>query len=49
MEAKHYDLIDYLYVNKIAALLVLKEGRVKLELYRFGNSAADPVDVDVGC
>ncbi|TWU28532.1 serine hydrolase domain-containing protein [Bythopirellula polymerisocia] len=36
---KAYDLIDYLYINKIAALLVLKEGRVKLELYRFGNSA----------
>ncbi|QEG37142.1 serine hydrolase domain-containing protein [Bythopirellula goksoeyrii] len=35
---KRYDLIDYLYVNKISALLVLKEGRVKLELYRFGNS-----------
>lgn len=36
---KTHDLIDYLYVNKIAALLVLKEGQVKLEMYRFGNSA----------
>ena len=35
---KTYDLIDYLYVNKIAALLVLHDGRVKLELYRFGNT-----------
>lgn len=33
-----YDLVDYLYLNKVAALLVLKDGRVKLELYRFGNS-----------
>jgi len=33
-----YDLVDYLYLNRVAALLVLKDGRVKLELYRFGNS-----------
>ncbi|MCA9232249.1 MAG: serine hydrolase [Planctomycetales bacterium] len=38
MGGKQYDLIDYLKVNRIAAILVLKDGRVKLELYRFGNT-----------
>ncbi|TWT77674.1 6-aminohexanoate-dimer hydrolase [Posidoniimonas polymericola] len=33
-----YDLIDYLQVNRIAALLVLKDGRVALEMYRYGNT-----------
>ena len=35
---KRYDLEDYLELNRVAGLLVLKEGRVKLERYRFGNS-----------
>jgi CubicO group peptidase (beta-lactamase class C family) len=34
-----YDLEDYLELNRVAALLVLQNGRVKLERYRFGNSA----------
>jgi CubicO group peptidase (beta-lactamase class C family) len=33
-----YDLEDYLELNRVAGLLVLKEGRVSLERYRFGNS-----------
>ncbi len=37
-DGKAYDLIDYVSLNKISALLVLKEGRIKLELFRFGNS-----------
>ena len=35
---KHYDLEDYLELNRVAGLLVLKNGRIKLERYRFGNS-----------
>jgi len=33
-----YDLGDYLELNRVAGLLVLKNGRIKLERYRFGNS-----------
>lgn len=33
-----YDLDDYLALNRIAAMLVLQDGRVKLERYRFGNT-----------
>jgi CubicO group peptidase (beta-lactamase class C family) len=35
---KRYDLDDYLELNRVAGLLVLKDGRVALERYRFGNS-----------
>ena len=35
---KRYDLDDYLELNRVAALLVLEDGRIKLEKYRFGNS-----------
>ena len=35
---KRYTLDDYLELNRVTALLVLKEGHVKLERYRFGNS-----------
>lgn len=35
---KPYDLERYLVSNRIAALLVLKDGRVVLERYRFGNT-----------
>jgi CubicO group peptidase (beta-lactamase class C family) len=35
---KRYELEDYLELNRVAGLLVLKNGRVKLERYRFGNS-----------
>ncbi len=35
---KRYDLDDYLELNRVAGLLVLKGGRIKLEKYRFGNS-----------
>lgn len=33
-----YDLERYLELNRIAALLVLKDGRIALERYRFGNT-----------
>ncbi len=35
---KHWDLFDYLAVNRVAAVLVLKDGRVALELYQYGNT-----------
>ena len=35
---KRYDLDDYLELNRVTGLLVLKNGRIKLERYRFGNS-----------
>jgi CubicO group peptidase (beta-lactamase class C family) len=37
---KHWDLNDYLAVNRVAGLLVLKNGRVALELYQYGNTPA---------
>jgi CubicO group peptidase (beta-lactamase class C family) len=36
---KTYSLDDYLELNRVAALLVLKNGQVALERYRFGNTA----------
>ena len=33
-----YDLEQYLDLNRVAGLLVLKDGRVALERYRYGNS-----------
>jgi CubicO group peptidase (beta-lactamase class C family) len=35
---KVYDLGSYLELNRIAGLLVLQDGRIALERYRFGNS-----------
>ena len=35
---KRYSLDDYLELNRVTALLVLQDGRIKLERYRFGNS-----------
>jgi CubicO group peptidase (beta-lactamase class C family) len=37
---KHWDLDDYLAVNRVAGLMVLKDGRVALELYQYGNTPA---------
>jgi CubicO group peptidase (beta-lactamase class C family) len=37
---KHWDLYDYLAVNRVAGLLVLKNGRVALEMYQYGNTPA---------
>ncbi len=37
-KGKPYDLAAYLELNRVAAILVLDSGRVKLERYRFGNS-----------
>jgi CubicO group peptidase (beta-lactamase class C family) len=33
-----YDLDQYLDLNRVAGILVLKNGRIALELYRYGNS-----------
>jgi hypothetical protein len=35
---KHWDLNDYLAVNRVAGLLVMKNGRVALEIYQYGNT-----------
>ena len=35
---ERYDLQDYLELNRVAALLVIKDDSVKLEMYRFGNT-----------
>lgn len=37
---KHWDLDDYLAVNRVSGLLVLKKGRVALEVYQYGNTPA---------
>jgi len=34
---KHYDLYDYLALNRVAGLLILKNGEVKLEDYELGT------------
>ena len=36
---RSWDLYDYLAVNRVAGLLVLKDGAVALELYQYGNDA----------
>lgn len=35
---KSYDLEQYLELNRVSGLLVLKDGRIALERYRYGNS-----------
>jgi len=35
---QRYDLEQYLELNRVAAILVLKDGRIALERYRLGNS-----------
>jgi CubicO group peptidase (beta-lactamase class C family) len=37
-QGKQYDLDSYLELNRVAAILVLHDGRVALERYRFGNT-----------
>ena len=37
-KGRPWDLYDYLAVNRVAGLLVLKDGRTALELYQYGNS-----------
>ena len=36
---KRYEFADYLELNRVAGLLVLKDGHIKLEQYRYGNTA----------
>jgi CubicO group peptidase (beta-lactamase class C family) len=35
---KLYDLEDYLELNRVSGLLILKDGRIKLERYLYGNT-----------
>ena len=35
-DTKHYDLFDYLAINRVAGLLVLKNGKIALEDYELG-------------
>lgn len=35
---KQWDLVDYLAVNRVAGLLVLKDGRIAFEAYQYGNT-----------
>ena len=42
-----YDLYDYLALNQVTGLIVLKDGKVVYETYQRGNSPKDPLDVDV--
>jgi CubicO group peptidase (beta-lactamase class C family) len=35
---RSYDLIDYLTMNRVAGLLVIKDGAVAYEYYQFGNT-----------
>ena len=37
---KRYDLYDYLSLNRVSGLLVLKDGRIALERYELGNNPA---------
>ncbi len=36
--AKSYDLIDYMALNRVTALLVLKDGKIAFEDYEMGNT-----------
>ncbi len=36
---KPWDLVDYLSVNRVAGVLVLKDGAIALEMYQYGNTA----------
>jgi CubicO group peptidase (beta-lactamase class C family) len=35
---RRWDLFDYMAVNRVAGLLVLKDGKIALESYQYGNS-----------
>ena len=35
---KSYDLYDYVSLNRVAAMVVLKDGKVAFETYQFGNT-----------
>ena len=37
-KSKRYDLYDYLSLNRVSGLLVLKNGRIALETYQLGNT-----------
>lgn len=36
---KDYDLVDYLALNRVSGMLVLKNGKVAYETYQYGNTA----------
>ena len=46
---KNYDLYDYMSLNRVTGLLVLKNGKIALERYELGNTEKDALDVDVDC
>ena len=35
---RRWDLVDYLAVNRVAGLLILKDGRIAFETYQYGNT-----------
>jgi CubicO group peptidase (beta-lactamase class C family) len=35
---RQFDLAQYLDLNRVAGILILKDGKIKLEQYRYGNS-----------
>ena len=37
-KGKDYDLFDYLALNRVSGVLVLKDGKVAYELYQYGNT-----------
>ena len=37
-DGKSYDLFDYLALNRIAAMLILKDGKIVNETYQYGNT-----------
>ena len=48
IKGEKYDLYDYLALNQVSGLIVLKDGKVVYETYQRGNTPEDPLDVDVG-
>ena len=39
---KDYDLYDYVSLNRVCGLLILKNGKISLEIYQAGNSEKTP-------
>lgn len=37
-KGKDYDLFDYLALNRVSGVLVLKDGKIAYELYQYGNT-----------
>ena len=39
-QGRRFELDQYLELNRVAGLLILKDGKIKLEKYRYGNTPA---------